>query len=105
MTSKALRIIFVLVLVQVMCKINLFRQPILNFSFLKVWTDSLAAPANVADKIGEKGMDLGRMVGSHILDKIDEMIPDEEHATKRSDDIIRLAKEALDSATANIPLS
>lgn len=65
----------------------------------------MAAPANVADKIGEKGMDLGRIVGTHILDKIGEMIPDEEQATKRTDDIFRLAKEAVDSAAANIQLS
>lgn len=76
-----------------------------SFSFSKVFTESLASPANVADKIGEKGMDLSKIVGTHILDKIDDMIPDEEQAVKRSDDMFKLVQHAVSKAATNVPMS
>lgn len=76
-----------------------------GFWFSKVFNESLASPANVADKIGEKGMDLSKIVGTHILDKIDDMIPDEEQAVKRSDDMFKLVQQAVAKTATNIPMS
>lgn len=68
-------------------------------------SESLVSPAKVADKIGDRGMDLSKMVAPHILDKIDEMIPDEEKANRRSEDVFQLVKQAVDTAAANAPIS
>lgn len=51
-------------------------------------------------------MDLSKIVAGHILDKLDEMITDEEKAFKRNDEVFKLVKGGLEATvdSAN-PLS
>lgn len=51
-----------------------------------MFKEALTSPENVADKIGEKGMDLSKVAGVHILEKLDGMTPHEEgnRAERRS---------------------
>lgn len=110
MSTKALRLFFVLIVAQVNANcINSFAhsiKPLSEFSILyKVFIASLASPANVADKIGDKGGDLGQIISSRILDKIGEMVPDENPANIRKDDMLKLVKGGLDMAVAKVPSS
>lgn len=70
----------------------------MHFLFPKVLHETLTFPANVADKIGDKGMDLSKAIDRHILDKLDEMITDEEKAIQRNEELFKLVKVGLEAA-------